>query len=82
MCHHARRAVPESGGCGSEGRLATCRNLRRFSFQEVPSKLVKVHAAPLARGVDAHEDLGPPGAGNGALVNFGDLCRSLFKSVF
>ena len=64
---HARRVVPESGGCGSGGRLAACRNLRRFSFQEVSGKLVKAYAALLACGVDAHEDLGPPGAGNGSV---------------
>ena len=78
VCPHARRVVPESGGCDSGGRLAACRNPRRFSFQEVPDKLVKVHTALLARGVDAHEDLGPPGTGNGPVP--GGSCGTLRAS--
>ena len=36
-----------------------------LAWQVVLYELVKVHAALLARGVDAHEDLGSPGTGIG-----------------
>ena len=58
----ARRGLLGSDCCsyGSPDRLS-CRDRRRFSLREILGGLVKVHAAHLARLVQAHQDLCPLG---------------------